>query len=225
MTERHPNRGAWWATLLALVIFFGVASFLVWTMNATPLGIPEERGRAVADLLDDAREETDGGWHRHPWGADAGPDEQAQAPLSPLEDRFDPQYWAMRRTYGAITDAGAGPPFAPFARSARLIAREGAVHAEVGASCDVRVLPIATERYNCLVRVRCGEELFYPNASQTGGYVPCEMEEGRPVRVNDMGHTALDGDPRLRLDLAAGEVTVQDLGLGVTPFRVVIRIE
>jgi hypothetical protein len=222
--EPTANRGAWWATLLGLLIFFGVAAFLVHTMSATPLGIPEEQGRTVAELTDDERVESDGGWRRHAWGPDAG-SVDARGPLAPLEDRFDPQYWAMRRAYGAITDAGAGPPFAPFARPARLVAREGAVRSEVGASCEVRVLPNASERFNCLVRVRCGEELFYPNESQTAGYVPCEMEEGRPVRVRDVGHTAVDGDPRLRLDLGSGEVTVEDLGDRVTPFRVVLHVE
>jgi hypothetical protein len=53
--------------------------------------------------------------------------------------------------------------------------------------------------------VRCGEETLY--GAGNGGYLDCQVSEGRPVRARD---TEQDSDPAADLDLAAGKVTVDD---------------
>ena len=88
----------------------------------------------------------------------------------------------------------------------------------------MRVLPVQTYAFNCLVRVMCEGRVLYPNPEQTAGYAPCEVEDGRPLRAVDDGHTAADGDPLVRVDVQAGTVTVEDRGDGVDAYRATLRM-
>jgi hypothetical protein len=146
-------------------------------------------------------------------------------PPPPVDDEnHDPQMRAMRRTFRLEGDAGAAAlPFPPSQLEAELVEVQGS-RASVGDSCEVRVLPVRTRLFNCLVRVVCGGEVLYPNAAQTAGYVPCEVEDGSPVRAVDDGNTARDGDPLLTVDMRGGIVTVSDHGEGVAPFSATLRL-
>ena len=133
----------------------------------------------------------------------------------------------MVRAFGLAGDAGDALPCAPIERSARITSLRGRLPFGRTAACDVRVLPVRSGAFDCLARVRCDGHVVYPNPTQTAGYVRCQLAggEGGPMWLLDEGHTALDGDPRLRIELGAGAVVVSDEGDGVSPFEVTLRID
>jgi hypothetical protein len=141
--------------------------------------------------------------------------------------RHDPQLLAMWRSFRHEAADGEAPelPFEPTATRARLVDAEGEVAASAS-SCDVRVLPVRSHAFNCVVRVTCDGEVLYPDARQRAGYVPCEIEDGRPVRAVDTGHTSRDGDPLVSVDLRAGTVTVEDRDeTGASRYRATLRLD
>lgn len=139
----------------------------------------------------------------------------------------DPQMAAMWRSFHYMGQTGGEPelPFEPEAHRAQLVDSEGDVAANP-TSCQVRVLPVASGQFNCVVRVLCDGEVLYPNPTQTAGYVPCEMgEDGQVLRAVDSGHTASDGDPLVDLDLASGTITVEERDeTGQPRYRATLRI-
>lgn len=141
--------------------------------------------------------------------------------------RNDPQMAAMWRSFQHLPGDENGPPlpFEPQAHRAELIDSEGDVTSNP-TSCQVRVLPVRTGRFNCVVRVLCDGEVLYPNPNQTAGYVPCELgEDGQPIRALDDGSTARDGDPMVDLDLSSGTITIQELDeTGRLRYRATLRI-
>lgn len=148
-----------------------------------------------------------------------------QPPQQDLE--HDPQLAAMWRSFHHRRDADSDAPplpFEPLAHRAQLVDAEGDVSASP-TSCDVRVLPVSSGRFNCVVRVTCDGAVLYPNPSQNAGYVPCDIENGRPVRAVDDGRTDADGDPLVDLDLEGGTITVEDYGAdGQRRYRATLRI-
>lgn len=228
------NRRATLPVLLLLLVFLAGTSYLFFVRDASGAG--EGAEESLADTLDrEDPDDTGGAWRHHDWAS--GPGEVEGAPgggptaeglIPPAEaddEAWDPQMAAMRRSYRVVGDAGgAALPFDPTERSARVIASEGALPVSEDARCDVRVLPVQTVSFNCLVRVVCDGQVLYPNPEQTAGYAPCEVEDGQPVSALDEGHTAADGDPRIRVDLRAGTVTVGDGGDGVDAYRATLQI-
>ncbi|MEM9188909.1 MAG: hypothetical protein AAGF12_07020 [Myxococcota bacterium] len=133
----------------------------------------------------------------------------------------DPQIRAMQRTVRGID---INHEFNPQYHRARVIEAEG-IRASVGSSCEVRILPVRTTRFNCLVRVRCGEDILYPDADQHAGYVPCSFEGEQVVRAVDDGITSADGDPKVSIDLESARVEIADSGPGVSPFRAELELQ
>jgi hypothetical protein len=221
--------------LLVLLAFLGGSSYLVYRAHEGSFGRRERENVSRVGALDDdvveAARRAGGGrgaWRHHDWGI--GPGQGAERPPGPTpmrshagvpvdEDVFDPQMRAMRRSF----DDGA-LPFEPVQYRARLISSEGAVPIDGDASCNVRILPVDSSDYNCLVRVMCDGHVLYPNPSQTAGYAPCRIENGVPIGAVDDGHTAADGDPLVRFDLRTRTVTVEDRGEGVSAFRAVLSL-
>ena len=75
----------------------------------------------------------------------------------------------------------------------------------------------------CRVQVRCGEATLY--GAGTSGYLSCRLGEDDSLAVQDVQGTALDTDPRLRLDTRDGRVEVQDDSIGAAPpYRVSIAV-
>lgn len=226
--------------LIVLLAFLGGAGYLVWRAHDGTVG--GDAGGALGSAVGgDPLEEGsgDGAWRHHDWGTtDPAPPPGAAAPgqggaasdgerIPPPaadDDDYDPQMWAMRRSYRIQADGGMPLPFPPSEHEASIVESEGELGVASGASCEVRVLPVRTPRFNCLARVVCDGRVLYPNPEQTAGYVPCEIEDGEAVAAADDGHTALDGDPLIRFDLRNGTVTVEDRGDGVAPFRATLRI-
>lgn len=219
-----------------LLAFLAGAGYVVYRQASEPL---RDSG-VIADELDPDRiPDVDGrgedGWRHHDWT----PGEGAEEPPGPTptrdgmippgevdDENYDPQMWAMRRSFHHSDgeDAGVPLPFSPTQRAAQIVSATGGLSISRDATCNVRVLPVQTGQFNCLVRVVCDGRVLYPNPSQTAGYAPCELENGSPVSAVDDGHSALDGDPRIHLDLREGTITVEDEGDGVTPFTATLRV-
>jgi hypothetical protein len=216
--------------LLVLVAFVIGAGLVVYEANEDAEADAERAERRRPMLIELGGHLPDGpssgsGWRHHAWGAgedEAGADPDGLMGASPVSDDYDPQLLAMRRSFGVQGDAGVPLPFNPSEHEAQIVDSEGLMSAND--RCEVRVLPVADSRFNCLVRVMCGGEVLYPNPEQTAGYAPCDVENGVAINAHDDGHTAADGDPLVSIDLHAGIVTVEDRGDGVAPFRATLRL-
>lgn len=213
--------------LLVLVLFLGVSAFLV--LRAHDDAVSADEGPGVAGVEDDFASEPGGrgAWRHHDWAVGepgAAPSRRGDMASVALPEQYDPQAWAMRRSYPMDGDAGLSLPFSPVERVARIVDSEGSLAVGHGATCQVRVLPVRSGGFNCLVRVMCDGHVLYPNPTQTAGYAPCEIENGRAVTALDDGHTAADGDPLVRVDLREGLITVEDRGDGVASFRATLRV-
>lgn len=181
----------------------------------------------------------DGAYVHHDWGQESELSRQMALDLpgesfwrdvaqrgAAVQD--DPQLFAMWRSFhGMAGPEGEAPdlPFEPTGHRAELVDSEGDVNASPS-SCDVRVLPVSSGSFNCVVRVMCDGEVLYPNPSQTAGYVGCELgDDGRPIRAVDSGFSSRDGDPLVSLDLENGTVTVEDFDeSGERRYRATLRI-
>jgi len=116
---------------------------------------------------------------------------------------------AMERSHGG-PDSGVRPQFWPITRRGRLTSVSGDLPVSPGAQCDVRVLPVRTSTFNCLVKVTCDGIVLYPEPELQAGYVPCDVENDLPTRAVDDGVTHRDGDPTVDVDLHARRVVVTD---------------
>jgi hypothetical protein len=111
--------------------------------------------------------------------------------------------------------ADVAPAFAPFVRFARVVDPGTPAVLGAGEACAVEVTPVTDSSFDCRVVVRCGDRILYGRDEARGGtgYNRCGPV---PSLIVDRDVTGDDGDPRLRLDLASGELVVEEaLGLGV----------
>ena len=203
-----PIRAGVW---LFCGVVLGVLGLLVY---ATVSGEGSEPPRAEEVAADEraaravARRPAVRRWFTEPRTSVAESAPQADADLAESLRRTDPQLFVSRRSF---PDGGVQQPaFGPMTRVGRLELYQGTEDLRSDAACDVRVLPVRTRRFNCLVRVMCDGVVVYPNPAQTAGYVPCDLEGGLPVRARDDGTTEQDGDPTLDIDLGIGQVEVTD---------------
>ena len=125
-----------------------------------------------------------------------------------LEPWRDPQVHAFRRSFGG-GDAGVALPFAPLEHSGRASTIRG-LDLPPDATCDVRVLPVQSGGFNCVMRVTCGGQVVYPDSRERAGYVSCELEGGLPVRASDLSPSMRDGDPTVEFDARTGRVVVTE---------------
>ena len=148
--------------------------------------------------------------------ADAGvepADVEAAPALLPATDVVgsrDPQL--DRSAASAVHWADGGVPFVNVERELRLETYDGPDGLSPGARCELRVLPVRARFYNCLVRVRCGSHVLYPNEDQRSGFLNCGTEGDRPVRASDERPSDIDGDPVIHFDITRGRVVVFDAG-------------
>ena len=130
--------------------------------------------------------------------------------LAVVADAPDPQLERSQATTGGL-DGGVGS-FGAVARRGHVSIVHGDSPVRPGAACDVRVLPVASGGFNCLVRVICDGALLYPNPDQTAGYVSCDVDATGPTYAADGMVSGFDGDPRLTFDRAHQQVVVGDGG-------------
>ncbi len=175
-----------------------------------------------------------GSYQHHDWGTESELSRRVALGLpldgfwnQPPDFERDPQLAAMWRSFHSHRESESDEPALPFeptAHRAELLEAEGDVAASPS-SCDVRVLPVDAMAFNCVVRVTCDGAILYPNQRQDAGYVPCEIEDGRPVRAVDDGQSDRDGDPLVDMDLGRGTITVEDSGPdGTRRDRATLRI-
>lgn len=179
-----------------------------------------------------------GGWVHHDWGQETelsralalhlpGPTFWRDAVQRGVPPE-DPQLLAMWRSFHELAPEYGSPPplpFEPTAHRAELVDATGDV-SRSPSSCDVRVLPVSSGEFTCVVRVMCDGRVLYPNATQTAGYVQCEIQDGLPVRAVDSGFTARDGDPLVDLDLERGTVRVEEYDESGQPtYSATLRIQ
>jgi hypothetical protein len=249
--ERTGIRPSVWVLCAALV---GVSGFVVYlALEEDPLGLVQARedearegaqGRSSRDgrrqralaSASSGGPRSGSGYARHDWNVESDLSRRMALGLpmpgfwrEPQQSTLDqdPQLAAMYRSFNdqRDVDSDAPPlPFQPTAHRAELLSAEGEMTMRPQ-SCDVRVLPVQMSQFNCLVRVTCDGAILYPHAGQDAGYVPCDVENGVPVRALDDMYSGNDGDPLVDLDLAAGTITVEDVGPdGQRRYRATLRI-
>lgn len=193
-----------------------VAMVAVWGLRSTPA----ERAREAR------RRETAEGVLEREWASNAYTDAGVGAGgsvlgrtgfelpegLLPAEEEMDPQILAMHRSFGGGGDAGMRG-FDPYRSTGHATLVEGIPGVARDAMCDLRVLPVTTYdgAFNCVVRVRCGGVVVYPDDELAAGYAPCEIERGVPRLATDEAPTVRDGDPELLVDLDRHVARVRDL--------------
>lgn len=139
-----------------------------------------------------------------------------------VEREVDPQMFAFERSYATAEDAGIRQPFAIAYHRGTLVASEG-LSVAAGARCEVRVLPVRTSGFNCLVRVTCGDVVLYPDDALNAGYAPCAVEGSEAITAVD--DSSSDGDREIDLDVRARSVLVQERvdGRAIAVARVVLE--
>ncbi|MBW2463136.1 MAG: hypothetical protein JRH11_15910 [Deltaproteobacteria bacterium] len=137
-------------------------------------------------------------------------------------DEADPQMAAMDRWSGPV-DGGVPFHFNPTTSRGEIATIEG-LPLSPGTACNVRILPIRTGGFSCMIRVMCDGLVLYPDPSQGAGYVDCDVEDGRPTSAIDDGFTFADGDPTVHFDRQRHRVTISDDGPGVPHFRAEIEL-
>lgn len=243
-----PERGvrpSVWLIAATMVAGCGLALFLALGdagSSATPQTASSDGGRArgrtggrgdrASHRSSHHVSQTGGAYRHHDWSQETELQRRRALGLpgpsfwsDPQARRRDPQMLAMWRSFrNEAQDGEPELPFEPTAHRAELISAEGDLAAAT--SCDVRVLPVRTSAFNCVVRVTCDGRVLYPNPTLTAGYVPCEVEDGQPVRAVDDGHTSRDGDPLVSFDMRAGTITVEDRDdTGRARYRATLRLD
>ncbi len=141
------------------------------------------------------------------WEERRGPVTGSGAYATGVANESDPQMAAFQRSYTTDEDAGVRQPFSIAYHRGTLVSASGvAVHP--GASCEVRVLPVQSYSFNCLVRVTCDDVVIYPDDALRAGYAPCEIEGSEAISAIDDSST--DGDREIDLNLRTRSVVVQE---------------
>src|SRR5262249_55933575 len=109
------------------------------------------------------------------------------------------------------------PEFAPVDRDGVVVAVSDVSPVAAGDGCHVHVesSPVnyietggTRRRLNCRVTVDCDGRRVY--GVEHMGYNSCAVAAGKPTTAVDPYGTAVEGDPKLDLDLVLGRVVVSD---------------
>ncbi|MBO6936030.1 MAG: hypothetical protein JJ863_13700 [Deltaproteobacteria bacterium] len=203
-----------WILAGFMVLSIGVA---VWALSGGP-------GPATVARAGDGSSRTDERGHRgqRAWSDPAERTSHwGSGPADAGTAATDPQVAAYERSWQRFGDAGPGaraPDFSPVTHIGVLNSVEGDTPVEEGARCEVRLLPVLSSLFNCVVRVACDDVVLYPDQDQQAGYAPCDVSDGIALRATDDGVTTEDGDPTVDVDVLGRRVRVHDDGPGVAPF-------
>jgi hypothetical protein len=112
---------------------------------------------------------------------------------------------------GSGVSSGASPPVEDLSGS--VVATTGSPPVGRGAACSVAIKPSTSSRYNCRVRVACGDRALY-GATSTTGFSHCNVAPGpdgrAAVSALGAGDTTPTGDPGIDLHTATAEVILTD---------------
>lgn len=125
-----------------------------------------------------------------------------------VQDEDDPQMQAFHQSYRNETDAGIAQPFSIVYHRGTLVSTSGVAGLSAGASCEVRVLPVSSFSFNCLLRVTCDGVVLYPDEALQAGYAPCEVEAGRVISAVD--DSSRDGDREIDVNTRTHMVNVRE---------------
>ena len=125
-----------------------------------------------------------------------------------VQDEDDPQMRAFRQSYRSETDAGISQPFSIVYHRGTLVSTSGVAGLSAGATCEVRVLPVTSYAFNCLLRVTCDGVVLYPDDALQAGYAPCEVEAGRVISAVD--DSSRDGDREIDINTRTRTVNVRE---------------
>lgn len=206
-SQSDELRGLAWLVALGAL---GLVALLVseWLGGAPPPAVrarEAERSTSVA------------GWFGTQWeGPGPRPEPVAPGPrglglgtyATSIEHEDDPQMVAFNRSFQGQVDAGIPQPFSIAYHRGTLVSASGVDGVRAGASCEVRVLPVQSYSFNCLLRVTCNDVVVYPDDALRAGYAPCEIENREAVSAVDDSST--DGDREIDLDVRGRSVVVQE---------------
>jgi hypothetical protein len=225
--EERIRPVVWLFVLASLLGAFGA----LYAIAAATRGSGDEvAAESARPFWERGRGEHSTGRTRRVWnGASFVGDEPAVGEAPTFEaataaDVRDPQVEAMERFMGPA-DGGVVPHFYPTYRTGRLASIRGDVPLPEGTSCEVRVLPVQTMQFSCLIRVMCDGVVLYPDPDQNAGYVECNLEGGAPATATDDGYSFADGDPTVAFDARAGSVSITDDGPGVPRFSAIVTLD
>ena len=125
-----------------------------------------------------------------------------------VQDEDDPQMQAFHQSYRNETDAGISQPFSIAYHRGTLVSTSGVAGLSAGALCEVRVLPVTSFSFNCLLRVTCDGVVLYPDEALQAGYAPCEVESGRVISAVD--NSSRDGDREIDVNTRTHMVNVRE---------------
>jgi len=125
-----------------------------------------------------------------------------------IQDEDDPQMQAYRQSYRNETDAGITQPFSIAYHRGTLVSTSGVAGLRPGASCEVRLIPVTSYAFNCLLRVTCDGVVLYPDEALQAGYAPCEVESGRVISAVD--DSSRDGDREIDVNTRTLMVNVRE---------------
>lgn len=216
----------------ALATVYGVTRSLVEPATFGDIGRTTEDARGGRRLVlgrDDSSERSSSFAYR----GEAGGDDHARAQWAEYSselqaqndershqfDGSDPQWMAYHSSFPAETLV----PFRPTEQTGTIADASG-LELGAGESCDVRVLPVNTGSFNCLIRVSCGGQVIYPNRAETAGYVRCDTDGVQPLRALDDAETGRDGDPAVSFDLENRRVVVWEGPEASPTYRVAIDL-
>ena len=218
--NEFPNDDATirWPLVAAAMAAIGLAALLLFGVGQLFARSDRSEDAARAELAASAEgPRVRAGAHIRPPSRRSEPRAEARHVEHPLDPALavvaeapDPQLERSQATTGGL-DGGVGS-FGVVARRGHVASVQGDSPVRPGAACDVRVLPVASGGFNCLVRVICDGALLYPNPDQTAGYVSCDVDATGPTYAADGMVSGADGDPRLTFDGAHQQVLVGDGG-------------
>jgi hypothetical protein len=193
--------------MLVLVGALGLVGLIVASVGARDPRTPGRAGLEAGDthvgMLD-------------PWLGPSAPHRDGPRHVTPsglgtyatgVSHESDPQMQAFERSYTTAADAGVRQPFSIAYHRGTLVSASGTA-VRPGASCEVRVLPVQSYSFNCLVRVMCDDVVIYPDDALRAGYAPCEVQGSEAISAVDDSST--DGDREIDLDVRGRTVVIQE---------------
>ena len=223
--------------LAAVLVILVAAAIVAWAVSS-PFDFDSPRASRPQTSDPFAWSEPDAGVGGHPGRTTASdpvpahdprvsgthPDEWAGETDRPRSRPRDPQLERSLASLRFAPDAGLGL-FDTMERTGHVTSIEGDAPIGVGAMCSVRVLPVLTNRFNCMIRVICDGVLLYPDPSEDAGYVDCRVVNGTPATAHDHMATWQDTDPKVRLDMALAKIEVGDDSPEGSRYLASIRID
>ncbi len=97
----------------------------------------------------------------------------------------------------------------PMTADVHVVSADPGAPVDVGATCELSVVPDFRSGVNCRVSLVCGETSLF-GGRRVGGYAVCTTADRRFTTALDTETTVRDGDPAFALDVPAGTIRWRD---------------